>query len=419
MGTSVIARDISDRVRAQREIEDGIERRDQFLAMLSHELRNPLGAIVNAARLIQSYESGTLSKPESAAQNNVEHVSDFTADLADEAVVQIKSPGPDALTNASRVIVRQSKQMSRLLDDLLDVSRITLGKIELKKTIFDLRETVNDAVRAIGNAFSDGGIEFTFDNCDEPVIVEGDEARLQQVVVNLLRNAAKYTHSGGSVRLVVLLDRDDVEIRVRDDGVGIEAEMQSKVFDMFVQVSSTIERSQGGIGLGLTLVKAVVTMHGGEIEVYSEGSGRGSEFRVRLPISTQVVPQPQERSAPPRVRRIAVVEDILDAREMLQGILEIMGYEVHVAGNGREGIELIRKVLPDVSLIDIGLPEIDGYEVTRQLRKLPECKDLYLIALTGYGQQSDREAVTNAGFNAHLVKPLDLDQLNLVLANKG
>lgn len=382
VAASVIARNMTDRVAAEIEIQEGIERRDQFLAMLSHELRNPLGAIVNAARLL---------------------------DATDDDAMRGK---------ANDVIIRQSHQMSRLLDDLLDVSRITLGKIELKNEIFDLGETIAEAVRVVAPSFSEHSIDFQYDPCDERLYVDGDPARLQQVVVNLLRNASKYTPSLGHVRLVALRNREDVEIRVRDSGVGIAEHMLDKIFDMFVQVDSTIERRQGGIGLGLTLVKAVVEMHGGMVEVFSDGLGMGSEFRLRLPLSRDAPLPSRTQSAPQNVKRIAVVEDILDAREMLTGLLEMRGFEVHAADNGETGLQMIQETLPDVALIDIGLPVLDGYEVARRLRADSATESLFLVALTGYGQSHDRSSVVKAGFDHHLVKPLNLEELIAILCQK-
>ncbi|MFG0288466.1 MAG: PAS domain-containing protein [Rhodopirellula sp. JB044] len=404
VAASVVARDVTARVEAEIEIHESIERRDQFLAMLSHELRNPLGAIINAARLVQADGEMNLDEFGSGAIQDV--------DVSNSDVERQRKV-------AGSVIIRQSDQMSRLLDDLLDVSRITLGKIELQREVFDLRETIEEAVDAIGVQFSEAGVRFDFEQCDQQLYVDGDPVRLQQVVTNLLRNACKYTPRGGDVRLTVLCSRGEAVLRVRDTGVGIDHEMINSIFDMFVQVNSTLERSQGGIGLGLTLVEAVVTMHGGTIEAYSEGLGEGSEFRVSLPLTRK---KPVVKTASPQenaIHRIAVVEDLPDAREMLAGVLRMKGYVVYEAGCGQSGLGLIQREVPDACLIDIGLPGLDGYEVARRLRRDPGTHELFLIALTGYGQESDRKAVRNAGFDQHLVKPLDLDELERVLCQQS
>lgn len=382
VAASVVARDVTDRLRAENEIRESIERRDQFLAMLSHELRNPLGAIVNAARVIQGAQQ------------------------------------EEARNRASEVVIRQSGQMARLLDDLLDVSRITLGKIELKKQIFDLRETIEEAVKVIGPVFVEQCVHFEYEVGQEPLFVDGDPVRLQQVVVNLLRNAAKYTQSDGNARLTALRDKQEIEIRIKDNGVGIDNDMLEKVFGMFVQVNSSLERSQGGIGLGLTLVQAVVSMHAGTVEVFSEGMGKGSEFRVRLPLSQTPPKSTTRRTLPNQVRSIVIVEDIPDAREMLEGLLTMQGYTVQSASDGVAGLELIKEFMPDVALIDIGLPRMDGYEIARALRSNPETASLFLVALTGYGQSSDQAAVSDAGFDKHLVKPLNMDELNHLLSGR-
>ncbi|SMP71866.1 two-component system, chemotaxis family, CheB/CheR fusion protein [Neorhodopirellula lusitana] len=383
VAASVVARNVSARVKAEMEIRESILRRDQFLAMLSHELRNPLGAIVNAARLIQ--------------ESNDEHNKSM----------------------ASGVVIRQSAQMARLLDDLLDVSRITLGKIELQREVFDFRDTINEAVAAVGSQFAERQLEFQLDGYDEPLYIDGDRVRLLQVVFNLLRNSIKYTPAGGKIRLAVLRSRDEAEFRIRDTGVGLSEDEIESIFEMFVQVNSSLERSQGGIGLGLTLVRAIVTMHGGSIEGFSEGIGRGSEFRVGLPLVEPPEIKQIHKSAGHKIKTIVVVEDIPDAREMLTGLLRMKGYTVSEAADGESGLALIRKKMPDVSLIDIGLPQLDGYEIAKTLRDDDATRSLFLIALTGYGQASDRKAVQDAGFNEHLVKPLNLEELEQMLVQRG
>ena len=406
VAASVIARDISDQVRAENEIREAVRRRDQFLAMLSHELRNPLGAIVNAARLMAS---------DKVDQNNQRR--------------------------AANVVIRQSNQMSHLLDDLLDVSRITLGKIELKRSVFDFAKAVYQTVQATEPSFRQHDLKLTLEGCDDEVCVDGDPTRLQQVVDNLIRNAIKYTPSGGHVFVSLIRRENEVELRVKDDGVGIADDMMNSIFEMFVQTTNTLERSQGGIGVGLTLVKALVMMHDGSVDVFSEGIGRGSEFRVRLPLANGNAPKslPRRYSETPtqlsgselsgsersgnqastrKIRRIVVIEDIADAREMLVGLLELNDFEVTSAKDGVSGLELIEREKPDLALVDIGIPKMDGYEVARKVRSGKAAPNTYLVALTGYGQSTDQDAALKAGFNNHLVKPLSIGDLERVLADR-
>ena len=389
-GGSVVLRDISDQIRAEAEAQQGVRRRDEFLAMLSHELRNPLGAIVNAARIIRDR-------------------SDSDGDPLASGVDQ---------KQATEVIVRQSDQMSRLLDDLLDVTRVTLGKIELRRRTLDFRDVIDQSLRAIGEQFEDQGLEFHYEPIDSPMPVDGDAARLQQVVVNLLRNAIKYTPHGGTIDLSLRRLPSSLELRIRDTGIGIDMNDRENIFDMFVQASNTLQRSEGGIGLGLTLVRAVVDMHGGDVMVHSDGRGQGSDFRVSLPLTDKPPDDFEVESRTSPIQTIVIVEDIEDALQMLQSLLELRGFQVQSATNGLEGLELIEQTKPDLALIDIGLPGIDGYEIAKRLRRNRETRPLYLVALTGYGQASDRLAVEQAGFDEHLVKPLSLDDLERVLTRE-
>lgn len=376
-GAVVIVQDATQQSEAEQTIRENVVRRDEFLAMLSHELRNPLGAIVNAARIIDH--------------------------------------GQGDRTEAAGVIIRQSDQMSRLLDDLLDVTRVTLGKLELKRSHFDLRDAIDQSIGVLESQFDQHGLEFQYTACDHPLLLFGDFARIQQVIVNLLRNSIKYTPQGGLVSLAVTRAGGNAGIVVRDTGVGIAPEMQQRVFDMFVQASHTLERSQGGIGLGLTLVRSVVALHRGSVEMHSRGVGHGSEFRVQLPL-TQIPAEPVRPAVREiNVRRIAVIEDVVDACDMMKSLLQMMGFEVEVARDGLAGYELIRRWRPDLALVDIGLPEIDGYEIARRVRADSETADAYLVALTGYGQASDRQRVIQSGFDGHLVKPLNIDHLQQFL----
>jgi two-component system, chemotaxis family, CheB/CheR fusion protein len=380
VGLIVIFRDVTSEKSAEAKIQEAVRRRDQFLAMLSHELRNPLGAIVTAASMLKT----------------------DTSDL------------PEAGRSLG-VLERQSQQMARLLDDLLEASRVTQNKIELHKHFVDLRAVARDAADAVRGAMNAQGVEFTVDLPSEPVPIEGDPARLQQIHVNLLSNAAKYTPPGGHVRLSVDRSADAAVIRVRDDGSGIAPQMLDSVFDLFVQSTRTLDRAAGGLGLGLTLVRALVEMHGGSVTASSEGEGRGSEFVVRLPLAAAAsIDAPDaapRRATAGRAGRVVVVEDNPDSREMLRVLLARAGYECDTAATGIEALAVVGSVRPDIVILDLGLPELDGFEVARRLRADPALSGMRLVALTGYGQEADRAAALAAGFDTHLVKPAQGEQL--------
>ena len=386
VGIILISRNVTEQKRAEEKIQEAVRRRDQFLAMLSHELRNPLGAIVSATALLRRTDAGS-SKP---AMRSLD------------------------------VMSRQSQQMARLLDDLLEVSRVTQNKIELRKQRIDLAAITKETAEAFRDQFAAVGVDFSMSCEERELLVYADPARLQQIVANLLSNAAKYTQRGGKVVLEVTAAGGDAVVRVRDTGTGIPKSMLDSVFDLFVQATRTLDRAAGGIGVGLTLVRSLVTMHGGTVTASSEGEGKGSEFTVRVPLAVAEVAEETlpERSSPSRVRvrlphgaKIVVVEDNADSREMLCEILGMAGYECHTAPSGATGLALIDKVKPDVAILDIGLPEMDGYELARHLREDPKHADIWLIALTGYGQSADRAASRDAGFDEHIVKPVQTDQL--------
>jgi two-component system CheB/CheR fusion protein len=387
VGTAAIFRDITEQKRAEEEIREAVRRRDQFLAMLSHELRNPLAAIVSATGLL-------------------------------------RSPGPTGLPDARflDVLDRQTQQMTRLLDELLEASRVTENKIELKKEVLDLNEVIRDALDAARGQLDARSIELVVDLEPVPLLVDGDAARLQQVLVNLLNNAAKYTPRGGHVTVTATREGETASVRVKDDGAGIPADLLESVFELFVQSRRTLDRAAGGLGVGLSLARSLVAMHGGKVTAQSEGEGKGSEFVVTLPITgADRAPAPDVASAAerecglPTGSTVMIVEDNPDSREMLCELLELSGLTCRAAESGTAALELLDEIQPQAAIIDLGLPGIDGLEVARRIRARPGNRDLCLIALTGYGQPSDRALARDAGFNAHIVKPVRLAELLALL----
>jgi two-component system CheB/CheR fusion protein len=374
--------DVTDRKTAEEEIRTAARRREEFLAMLSHELRNPLAAVVSAAKVMQMPNAKSMS-----------------------------------LEKARQIIERQSRHMARLLDDLLDVSRITRGGIELRKEDLDLRDVIRGAIEALTPLLHERGAQLDIDLAQQPLPVRGDAARMQQVVVNLLSNAARYSPVGSSIHLSAALDGDSVVLNVRDHGRGISPKMLNDIFEMFVQDEQGLERSTGGLGIGLTLVRQIVELHGGTVRALSEGIGKGSEFVVEMPVQPHAVihriyePQPTAR-----MRRVLVVEDQDDSREMLRVLLESMGHIVVEGADGASAVATIEREHPDIALIDIGLPLISGYEVARQIRQNRCFDDVVLVALTGYGRDSDIRAAQEAGFDAHITKPADAHVIDEILA---
>jgi two-component system CheB/CheR fusion protein len=381
IGVGGILTDVTRLKRAEQQTREAVEQRDRFLAVLSHELRNPLGAMVNAVEVLKGSAFDTASQ-----------------------------------TEALDVLHRQMLQMGRLLDDLLDISRITQGKIHLRLTTTRLDQLIGEAVRVVRATFEASAVTLETRLVDEPLVVRGDPARLQQMLVNLLMNGAKYTPSGGRVVLELAKEFGEAVIHIRDTGVGIQPEMLDKVFDLFVQADDTLHRSTSGLGVGLTLVRNIAELHGGRVRVSSAGSGQGSEFVVWLPLAVDDLAAAEGPSTAPDQppKKILVVEDNDDSRRMLETLLKLDGHEVHVARDGEEGLEAIRRYRPVVAFVDIGLPTLDGYELARRVRDLGASANIYLVALTGYGRQEDRQKVLEAGFDEHLVKPLkrgDLEQI--------
>jgi len=381
VGVIGIYRNVTEQKRAELEIEEAVRRRDQFLAMLSHELRNPLGAVVAATALLK-------------------------AGRADAEKQQ----------KLLQILERQSQHMARLLDDLLEVSRVTQNKIELRMVPVDLTAVTRDAVDAARPLMEKRGLSFTAELEQGPLYVQGDPARLQQIQTNLLHNAAKYTPRGGHVELALARANGDVLIRVRDDGMGIPPQMLHSVFELFVQNKRTLDRSDGGLGVGLTLVRGLVVKHGGTVSVESAGEGKGSAFMVRLPRIEPPLAEQVERvlatsDEPARKLRVVIVEDNPDSRGLLCELLGFAGFDCETADDGLSGLALIDELAPDLALVDIGLPGIDGLELARRVRKNPRHAKIMLIALTGYGQREDGERVKQAGFDRHLIKPVDPERL--------
>jgi PAS domain S-box-containing protein len=388
VGASKIARDVTERRALDREREQllGIAQRawaqanaanrakDEFLAMLGHELRNPLAAVGNALHSARLEPSRT------------------------ERALEIAS--------------RQTAQLARLVDDLLDVANITRDRIRLNPQSVVLRDVIERALEATRFLVEARGHSLGVSLIDSDARVVGDPARLEQVVVNLVSNAAKYTERGGHVDVTSERAGDDAVIRIRDNGIGISPELLPQIFDLFVQAERGLDRAQGGLGIGLTIVRSLVGLHGGSVEARSEGPGTGAEFIVRLPLSLDarrglLADRALPEAERPAASRILVVEDNADAAEGLMMLIEAFGHEVRVATDGLAALDLAAEYVPDLMLVDIGLPGIDGYEVARRIRSAAELSKVPMIALTGYGKDEDRERTRAAGFVHHLVKPVD------------
>jgi two-component system, chemotaxis family, CheB/CheR fusion protein len=318
---------------------------------------------------------------------------------------------------ACDIISRQSRQIARLLDDLLDVSRVMQGKIEMRREILNLAALVPEAVQVARPLIESQGHTLTLDLPPTPVPIQGDAARLLQIQENLLVNAAKYTPRGGKIWVRLTVERDEAVLVVGDNGQGIPPDMVENIFELFVQGPASLARTEGGMGVGLTLVRTLVNKHQGTIEARSSGLGQGSEFIVRLPLAKtdpSAPPNSKESLRPAKNLRIVIVEDNSDARLMLKTLLKMDGHQVQVAGDGVAGVETILKERPDIALVDIGLPGLTGYEVARKVRDQLGQDGVMLVALTGYGRPEDREQVRQSGFDAHIVKPLTLEHLHKV-----
>jgi PAS domain S-box-containing protein len=380
-----IVSDISDRKRNELLLRDADQRKDQFLAMLAHELRNPLAPIRNAIELMQA------------------------------------DPLPSAETSdsARAIISRQVSHLSRLVDDLLDVSRITQGKITLKREPVEMTAAVAAALETVQPAIEKKEHQVAVDVPDESLYVAGDAVRISQVIANLLSNACKYTPEHGHLSVSVSCVDDRVKVVVRDNGIGILPDMLSRAFELFVQSESSLERSEGGLGIGLPLARTLVELHGGSIEASSLGLGRGSEFVVWLPLlPAEQVPataRPVDALEAPHTRRLLLVDDSVDAAEALSLLLGTLGHDVRTAHDPWTALEIAEGFTPQVVILDIGLPGMDGFELAREMRSRPATSGALLIALTGYGQEKDRQLSRDAGFDHHFVKPVSFSEIQAVI----
>ncbi len=385
-GFAKVTRDLTERRRVEA-LEEADARRNEFLAMLSHELRNPLAPIKNAL-----------------------------------AVMRLCGVSEPSLDWARTVVERQVSHLTRLVDDLLDVSRIAVGKITLQRKPLEVAQVVAAAVEASRPLIDSRGHNLTVLVPQEPLLVEGDLTRLSQALTNLLNNAAKYTPPAGEIRLTVETEEEMVAIRVRDTGVGIAADLMPQVFDLFTQGERALDRSEGGLGIGLTLAQRLVKLHGGSIEAMSEGPGQGSEFVVRLPLAavqatSSMISRRSAERQPAGSRRVLVVDDNRDAAESLETLLELWGHEARSAQDGPEALSLAAEFQPEIVLLDIGLPGMDGYEVARRMRVLPAGRNSLIVAVTGYGRNSDRLQSQEAGFDHHLVKPVQPEVLQELIGS--
>jgi PAS domain S-box-containing protein len=382
VGVSKVARDISQRKRAEREAAEAARRKDEFLAILAHELRNPLAPIR------------------------------YALDIAHQP-----NAAPEQRQRAEQIITRQVDQMARLLDDLLDVSRIARGKVTLRRKCVDLTSVVGCAIDAARPLLDMKAHHLSIDLPRQALRLDADPVRLTQIVTNLLTNAAKYTDHGGDIQLSARREGDEVVLSVRDNGIGIEPEMMPRMFTLFAQASPALQRSEGGLGVGLALVKGFVELHGGRIEARSDGPGRGSEFIVHLPIGEKARDENAEEQ-PVRERkrplRVLVADDNVDIAETSATLLQLWGHDVRVAQSGREALEVAESFRPEVALIDIGMPQMSGLDVARALRRQPWGAGMRLVAVTGWGQEEDRRTALGAGFDDHVTKPVEPARLQVL-----
>lgn len=377
--------EMTERHAAESALRLADRRKDEFLATLAHELRNPLAPLLNSLSILR------LSKGD-----------------------------PEAMKKAQEVMERQLKQMVRLVDDLLDVSRITTGKLTISKQRVDIQSVMRAAVESSTSFIESCGHVLTTDIPEEVIYVNADAVRLAQVFSNLLNNAAKYTNSGGHIKFACRQERDQVVVNVVDNGIGIAHDMLMEIFDMFTQVDDSLERAQAGLGVGLALSKRLVELHGGSLEAQSAGVDQGSTFTVRLKVASQEVRPPASSSADETdaeaTYHILLVDDNVDFVTTMAALLSGLGHEVHTVHSGPAAIEAVQDFRPDFAFLDIGMPGLNGYDLARELRKLPNTVHSVFVAVTGWGQEKDRQLSRSAGFDYHLVKPVELAQVLEVLS---
>jgi PAS domain S-box-containing protein len=389
-GFAKVTQDLSERRHVQ-ELENAARNVNEFIAILAHELRNPLAPIRNAVKVMAGAPAGG-------------EVHDAMRDMID----------------------RQSAQLGRIVDDMLDIARITRGQLTVARKPVDMRTIIEYAIETAGPAIERGMHAVDTRVPDTPVTVNGDSNRLAQLLSNLLSNAARYTPKGGQIAVELEVDNDDAVMRVRDNGQGIDAESLPRIFDMFVQGRTALERVEGGLGIGLALARKIAELHDGTLEARSAGVSKGSEFTLRLPLlpaadiaSAGAAPRVAAEPPPMVARRVLVVDDNSDAASALEALLRSLGHETRVAYDGLEALRLAREFHPDVVLLDIGMPGLDGYEVARRLRALGNQPKVKIVAVTGWGQEADRQRSREAGFDVHLVKPVDANDLTRVLSGRN
>lgn len=375
-----LEREMTERQAAEDALRLADRRKDEFLATLAHELRNPLAPLLNSLNILRSPQ-----------QDPVVH------------------------DRAQSVMERQLKQMVRLVDDLLDVSRITTGKLAISKVCIDIQSVIRDAVESSSTFIKERGHELTLDIPEEPVYIKADPIRLAQVFSNLLNNSAKYTNPGGSIQFAASVINDGVLFTITDNGIGIEPDMLNNIFDMFTQVDQTLERAQAGLGVGLALARHLVELHGGQLQVSSPGTGCGSTFSLRLalaePPASASTRTSQSTDSSGQRRRVLLVDDNVDFVSTLKILLSTMGHDIRIAHDGVTAQSVAREFQPEFAFLDIGMPGMNGYDLARHLRQSPETANAILVAVTGWGQDKDRQLSKSAGFNHHLVKPVELSQV--------
>ena len=383
-----LGREMAERHAAEAALRLADQRKDEFLATLAHELRNPLAPMTNALQILK-----------------------------------LLRQNPEAIGTAEAVMERQLKQMVRLVDDLLDVSRINTGKLAISKSRVDVQSVMRDAIESSGLFIKTSGHMLSVDMPDEPVYIEADSLRLAQVFSNLLNNAAKYTNRGGLISFTAQVEGLHIIVKVTDDGIGIAPHMLGDIFNMFIQVDQSLERAQAGLGVGLALSKHLVELHGYELRVDSEGAGKGSQFSVRLkliaPGITAVENKVEATEKSGAHHRIMLVDDNVDFVTTMAALLTTMGHEVRIAHDGITAQEIAREFAPEFAFLDIGMPGMNGYDLAKRLREFPETAQSTLVAITGWGQEKDRELSRNAGFDHHLVKPVATDKLLNIIQDRN